>query len=234
MKKLLATLLFCILLPAVVQALNLGDLVSRSRQMIGDTPYLSPSPKLTDQRITDFLNEGQKYICGNGWFLTKRYTFTLVGGTTEYALPSDIQAPRRVSLDGILLPETTLESLDYNAGAWIVTSGSPGQYYIRTTSVSVMGFYPAPLVTTTGTVVMDYISQPVALSAVTDIPFLGLPELYPLHESLAKYVAYRYFMLLGNDKMIAIYGQEVLADMKRMKEIIETKPNFKPGFGAQR
>ena len=234
MRKLLGLILFIAVSAVNLQAANLRDLVSRSRMMIGDTPYLTPIARVSDQRIIDYLNEGQKYITSNGWFLTKRTSFLLVGGTTEYALPTDFQTVRRMSLDGSVIPETTLEALDYNSGSWIYSSGSPSQYYIRTTSVSVVGFFPAPLTTTTGTVTLDYITQTQDLSAQTDTPFLGLPELYPLHESLAKYVAYRYYALIGNEKLADLYAKEVLSDMKRMKEIIETKPNYKPGFGAVR
>lgn len=215
-------------------ALTVGDLVSRSRQMIGDTPYYSAGAKLSDQRIIDFLNEGERYAAANGWFLTKRTSWVLVGGTTEYSLPTDFQTVKRLTIDGRIIPELTLDALDYNNGNWTSSSGSPNNYFIRTTSVSVIGFYSAPDVNSTGTVTMDYIAQPNNLSSMNDIPFLGLPELYPLHEALAKYVAYRYYLLIGNDKMADIYAKEVLSDIKRMKEIIETKPNYRPGFSGVR
>lgn len=213
-------------------ALNLRELVARSRQLLGDTPYYSPLPKLSDQRIIDYLNEGHRYAAAQGWFLTQRTTFTLVGGATEYALPSDFQTVRRVSKSNIVLPEATLDDLDYNSGAWLDASGDPSRYYITTTSYSRIGFYPAPLNTTTGTIILDYIAQPNQLSKMSDVPFLGLTDLYVLHESLPKFVAYRYYLIAGNQPLATIYGQEFLGDIKRMKEVIETKPNYRPGFSA--
>lgn len=215
-------------------SLTLDELIQRSRQLVGDTPYYTPTPKLSDKRITDYLNEGHRYASAHGWFLIKSTTFTLAGGTTFYALPSDFQTAKRVSMDGDVMPEATLDELDYNNGAWQTTPGDPSRYYIRTTSVSLVGFYPAPESSSTGTVTFDYYAKANDLSSLSDIPFLGLPELTPLHETLPKFVAYRFYLTIGNDKLADIYAKEFLSDTKRMKEILETKPNYRPGFQGSR
>ena len=218
-------------------ALNVKDLIARSRQLIGDTAYYTPMPKLSDQRIMDYLNEGHRYAAATGNFLVQRATFGLTAGTTEYFLPADYLTAKRVFWGTKLLYETTLDDLDYNSGDWQSASGDPGRYYTRTTTMTVMGFYPAPdstSATSTGTVSLDYQAQPNTLDSLDDIPFLGIYDLYPLHETLPKFVAYRYYLLLGNKDAADIFAKEFLTDVQTLKKILESKPNYKPGFSGMR
>lgn len=212
-------------------ALSLRQLILRSRQYCGDSSYATTYPRLTDERIKSYLNEGQKFASSYEWMLVRRTTFTLTGNTTEYFLPSDFQTVKKLWLNDRPLPETTLDALDANGSNWLLPSGSPQQYYVRFTTVSVIGFIPWPLSTTTGTIKMDYIVLVKDMVNPNDLPYNGSPEFFGLHESLAKYVAYRYFLLI-NPQMADIWGKEFLSDHARMGKIIETKPNYRPGFTA--
>ncbi len=229
MKKISFFLFFlCFWCPC--QAVTLSGLITRSRQLIADSPYYTPNPKLTNQKITDFLNEGQRYAISYPWFLIQRTTFSLQGGTTEYGLPSDYQASKRVLIDGVPLPETTLEALDSSGGNWSLVSGGPVQYYTRFTTLTVIGFAPWPTAATTGTITMDYYCQAKDMVNPTDLPFNGLNELQVLGEALARYCAYRYYLLSNNQSIADIYAKEFLSDVVRIRSILESKPNYRPGL----
>lgn len=225
----LALALLC--LSAQANALTLKQLISRTRQYIGDTPYYTPTPKLTDQRIKDFLNEGQKFASSYEWMSVSRVSFTLLANTTEYFLPVDFQTVKKIYLNGKPLPETTLDALDANMNFWLSPSGTPNKYYVRFASVSVIGFLPWP--TASGAIVtMDYNVIVGDMVSLNDQPFNGAPEFAGLHEALCKYAVYRYLMSTGNGQVADIWGKEFLSDVKRMVEIIGTKPNYRPGAVA--
>ena len=217
-----------------VRAADLKELIQQSRSLLGDTPYYSSVPKVTDARIVAWLNEGQDYAAVYSWAFVKRTTFGLTVGTTEYALPADFQTAQRVTFEDGAFPETTLSSLDGTDGSpWIRSAGRPNSYYVRSTTFTVIGFYPIPgSFSSTGTIVLDYVATVQALVELADIPFNGVPEYYPLHLSLPKFVAYRYYLLSGNSEASKMYASDFAADVARLLKIRETKPNYRPGFSA--
>lgn len=216
------------------QSATLKDLIGHTRRILGDTPYYSSVPKLTDQKIISYLNEGQHFAAAYSWAFMQRTEFQLTAGTTEYALPLDYQAVRRVTLDNAIIAERTLDALDDTGAKWIEASGRPRYYYTRTTTYTVMGFNPSPSANGLGTIQVDYIAQVRDMRNLMDVPFNGVPDLYPLHESLAKFAAYRFYLLTGNLPAADVYAKEVASDFKRLDEIVKTKPNYRPGFEPQR
>lgn len=225
---------FILLLATNGYSLTLDQLVSRTRQLVGDTAYYTPVPKLTDKMIISFLNDGQRYAIAYPWFLTNRTSFALISGTTEYGLPSDYQAVKRLSLNGTPLAEATLDGLDSTGGDWTSVTGIPTQYYTRSTSFTAIGFYPAPDSNASGmSVSMDYYAQALPLVRGSDVPYNGLAELEPLHESLCRYAVYRYYLLTGNQVLADIYAKEFISDVDRLRKIIESKPNYRPGLQIQ-
>ena len=215
-------------------ALTLKDLIRRSRQFCADSAYLNSQPRLTDARITDLLNEGQRYTVGHTWAFVKRTQFNLVGGTTEYAAPTDFQTSMRVTKDNSVLYEQTLDALDTDSASWPLVQGEAQYYYVRTATNTVIGFYPAPTISSTGTITLDYAVNVSQLVNSTDEPFNGTVEFKPFHESLAKFVAYRYYLLMGNQALADVYAKEFASDVKRMAEIPKIKPNYRPGITIDR
>ena len=224
-------LLFC---GGPAQALNLKELIGLSRQIIGDSPYYTSTPKLTDARITTYLNEGQHYAAAYSWAFTKRYQFDLIGGATEYAVPADFATARRVTLDDGSLPETTVSELDKDGSQWTRQSGRPSAYYIYTTTWTVIGFNPVATINSTGTIVLDYVAHVADMVELADSPFWNLPEFRALHEALPKFVAYRYYLLSGNSAASQVYAAEFAADVKRLEAISVLKINYRPGFSSDR
>jgi len=213
-------------------SMTLRELIAHSRQIIGDSSYYNPVPKITDARITSYLNEAQHYASAHAWAFVRRTTFTLSGRTTEYTLPNDFLTTQRVTLDDVILNEATLPGLDGDGINWLSQSGKPSSYYIRTTTVSLIGFNPTPTETSTGSITLDYYTQLDDLVSQTDVPFNGQPDFYPLHETLAKFVAYRFFLSVGNMQLSDVYAKEFVTDISRLKEIPTIKPNYRPGFRA--
>ena len=224
-----------VFLSAQVQAQTLRQLMDQSRRVIGDSPYYTSVPKLTDAKIISWLNEGQNYAAAYAWgAFTKRITFSLVAGTTEYTVPGDFETVRRLTLDDSILAERTLAALDSDGGKWIRNAGKPSTYYVRTTTYTVVGFNPAPTVNTTGTINLDYYAQVAELVEMSDIPFNGVIELFPLHPALPKFVAYRFHLLSGSQALADVWAKEYAADIKRAMEIPGLKPNYLPGFQVDR
>lgn len=217
-----------------VDAATLRDLIQHTRRLLGDTPYYNSVPKVTDQKIISFLNEGQHFAAVYSWAFMQRVEFSLTAGTTEYALPADYQAIRRVTLSNAILAERTLDALDGEGSKWIEAAGQPQYYYTWTTTFTVIGFNPAPNLSTYGNVQVDYISQIRDMSSYTDLPFNGIAEFFPLHESLAKFAAYRFYLLLGNLELAKIHAGDFAADVKKMAEIMVSRPNYRPGFEPSR
>ena len=208
--------------------LDLRGLIKRVRNLTGDSPYYTTQPRLTDSAIKNLLNEGQGYFSAQ-WILTQRTTFDLTAGSTEYILPSDYMATRRVQFKDHIIAEASLGGLDQDGRAWGNSGGTPNTYFTRTTTISVIGFVPWPTSVGTGTVTLDYYVQAADMVNLSDKPFNGLPDFDMLGESLAKYVVYRFFLTIGNQPLATIYAQEVLADIVRMKDIVNSKPNYRPG-----
>ena len=93
-----------------------------------------------------------------------------------------------------------------------------------------MGFQPWPTSVSTKSITMDYYVQAKQMVSLSDLPFNGLLKFSVLDSTLAKYVAYRFFLTIGNLQVAQIYSQEILADVERFRAIIETLPNYRPGI----
>lgn len=234
MRKTLFFFLFIFGLQSPSWSLNLGQLIKRSRQYIGQTSYQTPLPTLSDTAVKSLLNEGQKYASAYTWMLVRRTTFSLLAGTTEYYPPSDFQTVKKLWRDGVPLPESTLDGLDSNMTNWGLPQGTPNTYYVRLTTTSVIGFVPWPNSSVVPILItMDYIVTVVDMVNLSDVPYNGSPDFSSLHESLAKYVAYRYYLGVGQKELADIWGKEFLADISILKSIPEKKPNYRPGFQVE-
>jgi len=211
-------------------ALDLRGLINHARGLTNQTPYVTPVPDISDQEITDLLNEGQDFASAYSWAFVNRTTFTLIVGATEYLVPSDFQVAKRVVLDNTLVPEVTLDALDSERDGWAKSGGKPSNYYIRSDTFTYIGFYPWPNSrTSTGAVTFDYYARVSPLEIDSDVPWNGLTEFYPLHQILSVFVAYRYYLRIGNLSLADIYAKEFAAGVKRLTEISETKKNYRPG-----
>lgn len=198
---LLAIVLISVLWGCHGYADTLSQLIAKVRTDIYDT---STNPQLrvfSDNTITSVLNDAQSEMQNIGWFVTNRTTFTLVSGTTEYAMPSDFQVTIRAELDGILLSEVMYSGLDKSAN-WNAAKGRPTKYYLNYTTTVYMGFNPVPnSATSTGTVTVDYVRKCADMVNLSDEPFDGWDIMVPYHYILAHYAAGRLSKVMGDSEV---------------------------------
>ena len=164
----------------------------------------------------------------------------MLSGTTEYSLPSDFILPLRVTVDHVPIVERPFVFLDEKAGNWITEpSGTPREYYIRVDSSVVTGVSKEsigvhPVSSYTITLVAQYLQQPADLSADADIPFSGNLRLYPLHQALAYYAAYRGYLVIGMLEEAAIYYRDYDLTVQYLEANDGTRMTFNPSFRGAR
>ena len=224
----------CALSSPKLHALTAQQIDNEVRLYLKDNATNTTRQQFTDTTILNFINDGQREANAIGWLLQSSYTFTLVGGTTYYNLPSDFMAPQRVLFNNVKLDATSLNQLDASAAGWVSSNGQPINYYIYSANPSQMGFYPVPTTTSTGTVILFYIQQPVELTSLTQTPFNGWPILTPYHSALIYYVTYRCYLTLEEQELGTPYYNEWINFLTFMKTGVMKQPDFNPGFQGRR
>lgn len=139
---------------------------------------------------------------------------TIVAGTSEYNLPSDIFSVLRVAHNGKKLESISAYELDVLLNSdWSDDEGTPSRYYVDTDpNNKKIRFYPIPQsgdasVTTT----IEYIKIPPALSADASVPLDGHTLLTPYHDALAYWAAASLLGILPDQAalfMISQYDKE--------------------------
>lgn len=231
---LLALLLLGISLPSQA-TLVASDIISRARTYLKDQATNANRQYFTDAVLLGFLNDGQREANSINWVLQSSMSITLVGGTTEYAMPADFISTQRVwfkPTSGTFgkLEASSMDKLDADNGNWTSASGLPTKYYIdRTTSTAVyLGFYPAPTTTSTGTATVYYTQNMPDVSVTTGQPFAGWNNLQPYTSALAYYIAYRGYMVLEEKDLAVVYYNEWLQLLQVMRQGMNRQPDFNP------
>lgn len=118
---------------------------------------------------------------------------TLVDGTQEYSLPTDVMDIERVSHKGVPLERKSKYELDFLAGGarWDETKGAPIYFYVDLDpNNQKMGFYPIPDSGAAGAnTPVEYVKIPPALSSDSSVPLDGHTLLIPYHNALAYWAA---------------------------------------------
>lgn len=217
-----------------VHALTGAEVISRARIYMRDTSSDASRQRFSDSQLLGFLNDGQREANSYAWLLKSSYTFTLSGGTTEYAMPSDFMATWRVEYARKKLDQTSINELDAMSIAWKTASGTPQRYYLYTASTTVMGFQPAPTVLTTSTVTVYYIQRSQDLTSASQTPFNGWDQLQSYHSALAYYIAYRGLFTVGDTTLAGTYLQEWSAFIEMMRTGMIKMPDYNPGAAGRR
>lgn len=215
-------------------ALTASEIISQARILLNDSSSDTGRQRFSDTQLLQFLNDGQREANVFSWVLRSSYTLTLTGGTTEYALPTDFLTTWRATLNGSKLDQTSFNQLDAESTGWQVARAlRPTKYYVYLASTSVIGFFPAPT-TSTGTVAVYYIQQPLEITSLSSSPWNGWLILSPYHSGLIYYVAYRGYMTLLNDKVAMTYFNEWTLYVNSLKEATLKMPDFNPGMAGRR
>lgn len=237
MKPWKIALLLLLLAKGSASALPLSSLISQARIYLRDTGSDTSNQGFSDSQITTFLNNGQREVNLRVWAVVNATGITLQAGTTEYSMPMDNIAVLRVTINNRPVPERTFSFLDDSNAAWISDpAGTVQEYYVRNDSSVVsgvaheaIGVHPV----SSYTVVMNvqYLGQVTDLSAPGDIPWGALnTRLYPFHQGLAYYAAYRGLVAQGMFDMAGVYLKEYENTVALMENLTKTRLQFNPNI----
>lgn len=243
LKKLL---LFVLLLGGAVTpshaALAASDLVSRARTLVKDAATQANRQQFSDTQYLQWASDGQREANAQNWLIQSSFTFTLSGGTSEYAMPSDFLFPNRVWYQQpqqplAKLPSSSMNDLDARTPGWMNVSGIPISYYVdMSTGTVYMGFYPAPTSASTGPVVVYYVqnTQDMGASNQTALPFNNWNAMQPYTSALPYYMAYRAYLTLEETELAKEYLNYWVNFLLIMRQGINRQPDFNPPAGALR
>lgn len=232
MKRFIFALLILASMP--LHAMNLGQMRTEVRTRLKDIS--STRQRFTDTQINNIINEAYRDVNNMAWPIRSVVTVTLVAGTTFYSVPgSNSYSQYRAVYNNAVLPETTQFQLDSQYGnGWASTKASaPTLYYFDDTYQNNVGFYPAP--SATGSNVTFYIYQQMTdLASDSDVPFLSATKTLTWHDLLVNFTCFRLFEIEGDTAMASSYRQEYEARLQLFMDRSGAKPNYIPGFAAQR
>lgn len=237
------TLWLCVI-PGTPQATTLAasDVLTRARVYLRDQSTSPNRQQFPDATLLQFLSDGQREANAQNWIIVSSYTFNLIQGTTEYAVPNDFMGTMRVWFNSlgtgsyVKLDQTSFDQMDAQSTGWMNGTGQPTRYYMDRSSQTVyLGFWPAPsVINSTGTVLMYYIQQTADCSATSCIPFNGNLLLQPYVSALSYYVTYRGFMSVEETDLAQAYLQLWVSFLQIMRQGTTKMPDFQPGFVGQR
>lgn len=216
-------------------SLTLSELLTQTRVFLRDTASDSARQRFSDTQLTSFLNNGQKEVNLKVWAVINSSAIKLSAGTTEYSLPTDHIAVLRITANHSPLVERDFKFFDDASTSWISDSGTPTEYYVRVDSSLVAGvsrecFGVHPVSTAAATAIVQYLAQPADLSASGDIPFSGNLRLYPFHQGLAYYAAYRGYLAMGTREEAAFYMRDYENLVALMEANTKTRFMFNPNI----
>lgn len=182
-----------------------STLTTLTSLLIGD-----PSNKLfTTTQVQAKIQEGQERFVLDTRVLTDNTTGSIVSGTSEYALPSDVLDIKRLAVNGIELERISKFQLDLeNSGDWSTTAGTPKRFYVDLDpNNQKYRLHPIPQDGDVGTnnIAIEYIKIPPTLSADASVPLDGHTLLTPYHNAIAYWAAKELLTINPSQENIARY-----------------------------
>lgn len=234
MKKILL-LIIALFSAGASNALTLSTIRTEIRIRIKDSD--STRQRYTDAQLNNIINQTQRDVVNVSWIIKKSTAISLVTNTTYYAIPTDLIAIHRLMFRNYNLPETTLQELDSKSefGKWPEQAGIPTAYFQDPARPSSIGISPWPNnLSSTGTINMIYYSQGTDLSSDSDVPFNSDTRYYPYHDLLIYEPCYKIMLIEGENDKAGEYKSYYESRLQILLAAIGNKPNFLPGFSAQR
>lgn len=234
MKKSLIALIF-LFSPLLGHALTVSQIRDNIRLIVKDN---DPSRRrYSDTQLLAMENEAQRDISNATWIVWKSTSFPLVSGSTYYSIPSDSIEIMRLTREYKLIGENTFDKLDSdNVGAaWELIGGTPVDYFQDSSQPDKIGIKPFPNTSSsTGTIRMQYVAQPVDLVSDSDIPYNAYNRYLPYNDLIVYYVATRIFMLEGDANKMGVYSQLYESRVKIVTDKVGSHPNYLPSFSGTR
>lgn len=229
-------------LPSVGYSLTLGDIEDQVRRIIRDPDDGTIAPAYSDSIITGIVNEGQRDVFNRTNLTENSTSYTLTAGTSYYNLPTDYVRPTLITFRDaqgitIKLDGSSRERIYQKQATWERDStGPPSEYWTRISTgggtAMQISYVPVPTNASTGTVTLFYDSQPTDLSSASDIPFNGLRHLYPHHQVLIFYTAYRIKAIKGLTGEAELYRGLYDMELNSIKESLGQAPDVRNNVKA--
>lgn len=216
--------------------LQAGDITARARVYLKDQSTAPNRQQFPEATLLQFVSDGQREANAFAWLMQSSTTVTLVGGTTEYAMPSDFMFPARVTFNGQKITQTSYDAQDSNSLGWqSVNGGVVQQYYINNyLPTPQMGFIPAPTTASTGTVIIQYVQQTQEITSDSQVPFNGWVTMTPYHEALVDYTVCRSWQVLEEIEMAQPFCDRWNLFIGAMRSGQNKMPDFNPGAAGRR
>jgi len=230
MKKYIAAALI-LFITVSANAMSFSDIRTISRTLARDPIPASGSPRISETLVSQLANIAHQQISMFTWCCEDSASISIVSGQREYSFTSDMVAIERVSLDGNVLPATSIAKMDIKDSAWSqsVSTATP-TYYYSNPGLHVFGFDSYPDTTTDSTINVTYIKQPADLVLDADIPFDAQTRLYPFHYTICLLTA---ALMCYSDNRAAegnVYYTMYIDNVKNMTSTIRLSPDYIPGF----
>lgn len=170
-------------------SLTRANLVTRVGLLIDDPA----NQRFTAAQVQDELNKAQEqFVLDTECLKDVASTITVVDGTAEYSLPTDILRVFRVAHKGLKLESISKYELDllYDSD-WSDDEGTPKRYYVDLDPDNKkIHLYPIPQSGDAGAnLIIEYLKFPAAMTSDSDTPFGAHTLLAPYNDAVAYYAA---------------------------------------------
>lgn len=174
--------------------------MTRIGDLIGDPS----NQKWSASKKQEIIEDAQEAFVLDTRTLRDTATTTVVDGTQEYSLPSDVLDVIRMAHKGIRLRRLSKFDLDtlYATGRdWTQDSGTPSAYYVDLDpNNKVFGLYPKPAAGDAGAnLTMEYVKMPPVLTSDSSVP-LDSHTLLITYQMAIAYWAAAYFLDIRPDQ----------------------------------
>jgi len=170
-------------------SLTRSDLVTRVGELINDPNHTRWSTSQKQERV----EEAQERFVVDTRCLINSSSTSVVAGTAEYSLPTDILDIERVTHNGIELTRMSKADFDfYTNRNWASDQGRPERYYVDLDPDNKkIGLYPKPQAADAGSsnLIIDYVQIPTELSSDSSTPFNSHTLLTPYHMAIVYWAA---------------------------------------------
>jgi hypothetical protein len=206
-----------------------SDLVTRIGLLINDPA----NQRFTEAQKQAEIEKWQEQFVLDTRCLKDVASETVVAGTSEYSLPSDIFAVLRVAHKGIKIESVSAYELDVLRNAdWRTTTGTPTRYYVDLDpNNKKIRLYPIPEAADVGAnLTIEYIKIPPALSSDSSVPLDSHTLLTPYHDAIAYGAASSLLNILPDQASIVMIGQYE----SKYKQAVSDCISMFVGMGEQR
>jgi hypothetical protein len=235
MRKILLCFSLWIGLSGISHALVASDIDSRARIYLKDQSSVANRQQFSDAFLLNLITDGQREANATLWLTMSSSTFNLTPGATEYVLPTDFMFTYRVTLNGQKVTMTSYDYLDSNSLGWSTAAGQPTQYYINNFSPSpTIGFVPAPVSGSTGTVLMFYANNTPDVTQLSQTLYNGWVPLGGYQQGLVDFVVCHAWQVLEEMDDAKPFCDRWAQYMTLMRNLQTRTPDFNPGAGGRR